>query len=241
VAVQLAVNGSRTRREHAAVPLTAREIAADAAAAWEAGARSVHVHPRDEQGAPILDPAVMDRVLQEIRSRSAIAVGMTTEQSIVPDIDARLAMLGRWPAVDFASVNVAEPGWRRVAEVLLDKGIGIEAGVWSERDVAELAASGFADRVLRVLVEPFESGTGDVLRRIAAIHARLDREGIPAPRLQHTEDASAWDAITDAVRRGHDTRVGLEDTLTLPDGTLAPDNAALVRAAITLAGQESRI
>ncbi|MGN6634958.1 MAG: 3-keto-5-aminohexanoate cleavage protein [Oryzihumus sp.] len=33
------------------------------------------------------------------------------------------------------------------------------------------------------------------------------------------------------MRRGLDTRVGLEDTLRLPDGTPAPDNAALVAAA----------
>jgi uncharacterized protein (DUF849 family) len=47
-----------------------------------------------------------------------------------------------------------------------------------------------------------------------------------------------WILIEDAVRRGLDTRVGLEDTLYLPDGSHAPGNAALVRAARDLgAGQ----
>ncbi|MGH8834449.1 MAG: 3-keto-5-aminohexanoate cleavage protein [Actinomycetes bacterium] len=32
-----------------------------------------------------------------------------------------------------------------------------------------------------------------------------------------------------------DTRIGLEDTLVLPDGSVAPDNAALVAAAVALA------
>ncbi len=37
-----------------------------------------------------------------------------------------------------------------------------------------------------------------------------------------------------AVRLGLDTRIGLEDTLTLPGGTRAPDNTALVAAATRL-------
>ena len=30
------------------------------------------------------------------------------------------------------------------------------------------------------------------------------------------------------------TRIGMEDTLKLPDGSVAPDNAALVSAAVSL-------
>ena len=52
-----------------------------------------------------------------------------------------------------------------------------------------------------------------------------------APRLQHGEDDNAWSALEDAVRRGVDTRIGLEDVLVLPDGSWAHDNAALVAAA----------
>jgi len=44
--------------------------------------------------------------------------------------------------------------------------------------------------------------------------------------------AAAWAFIELAARRGcYDTRVGLEDTLVLPDGTRARDNAELVAAA----------
>jgi len=40
-----------------------------------------------------------------------------------------------------------------------------------------------------------------------------------------------WPVIDHAASRGYDTRVGLEDTLTRPDGTTAYDNADLIRAA----------
>ena len=38
-----------------------------------------------------------------------------------------------------------------------------------------------------------------------------------------------------AITAGHDIRVGLEDTLVLPDGNRARDNAELVAAAAAMA------
>lgn len=48
----------------------------------------------------------------------------------------------------------------------------------------------------------------------------------------HGEGQSAWSLIDLAVSLGAATRVGLEDTFHLPDGSRAADSAALVRAAI---------
>jgi uncharacterized protein (DUF849 family) len=234
VFIQLALNGSRTRAEHPAVPLDPAEIAADTAAAYRLGVRSVHVHPRDANGDQTLDPDTVAEVTSRIRQLCPIAVGFTTQQDIVPDLTSRLEMIRAWPPVDFASVNISEPGWQQVAEVLIEAGSGIEAGVWSEADADELVESGLAPAVLRVLVEPMGTGPRDALIRIADIHHRLDRLGVAAPRLQHTENESAWTVVEDALRNKHHTRVGLEDELTLPDGSAPTDNAALVAAALAL-------
>jgi uncharacterized protein (DUF849 family) len=43
-----------------------------------------------------------------------------------------------------------------------------------------------------------------------------------------------WPLVVDAFRRGHDTRVGFEDSILLPDGSPAQSNAELVRAAMEL-------
>jgi hypothetical protein len=73
---------------------------------------------------------------------------------------------------------------------------------------------------------------------VGEIHEILDRAGLRAPRLQHGDGALTWILIEDAGRRRLDTRVGLEDTVYLPDGSRAPGNAALVWAARDLgAGQ----
>jgi aminoglycoside/choline kinase family phosphotransferase len=90
-----------------------------------------------------------------------------------------------------------------------------------------------AGRVTRVLIEVGEAqaGRADALPMVSAIHEILDRAGVSAPRLQHGDGELTWMLIEDAVRRGLDTRVGLEDTLRLPDGSRARGNADLVAAA----------
>ncbi|MEU8170360.1 3-keto-5-aminohexanoate cleavage protein [Micromonospora sp. NPDC049004] len=52
------------------------------------------------------------------------------------------------------------------------------------------------------------------------------------PVLLHAEGPATWAVLVEAVSRGLHTRIGLEDTLLLPDGTTAPGNAALVTAAL---------
>jgi uncharacterized protein (DUF849 family) len=54
------------------------------------------------------------------------------------------------------------------------------------------------------------------------------------PVLLHAEGSAVWAVLREAVRLGLHTRVGLEDTRMMPDGTMAPDNRALVEAALTI-------
>src|SRR5437764_596651 len=55
--------------------------------------------------------------------------------------------------------------------------------------------------------------------------------GIGLEQVHHGDGVANWHVMARAVRRGHGTRAGLEDTTVLPDGRLAPDNASLVRVA----------
>ena len=116
----------------------------------------------------------------------------------------------------------------QVVRLLLDRGIGVEAGIWTARSAEILLNSGFADECLRVLIEPAE-GPGDARTNLAEIETVLDR--VSRPRLLHGLGASAWEFIKLAAERTYDTRTGFEDTLQLPDGSLAKSNAELVAAA----------
>ena len=55
--------------------------------------------------------------------------------------------------------------------------------------------------------------------------------GLSAPVLLHGEDGGAWPVLRLAAQLGLDMRIGLEDVLVLPDGSVPAGNAALVRAA----------
>jgi uncharacterized protein (DUF849 family) len=227
--LQAALNGPWTKDDHPAVPLSADELARDAAACVAAGAGAVHLHPRDDEGRERLDAAVVDAVVERVRA-AGVPVGVSTGAWIEPDLERRVALVGAWTAPDYASVNLSEDGAGQVMGALLDAGVGIEAGVWSVEDAERLAATGLAARVLRVLVEPVDAGAG-ALAVVEAIHDALDRVGVSAPRLQHGDGEATWVLLRDATRRGIDTRIGLEDTQHEPDGTRTAGNEALVRAA----------
>ncbi len=142
--------------------------------------------------------------------------------------------MSRWKTLpDFASVNVHEEGAFDLITLLRDRGIVVEAGVWNGRAARILRESGLAHDCLRVLIEPAED-SADAMSNFLEIEAVLG--SLSASRLLHGLDASAWTFVALAARRGYDTRTGLEDTLRLPDGTLAGNNAALVAATREMVG-----
>ena len=242
--VQAALNGDRTREDHATVPISVEELVRDAVACVAAGAGALHLHPRDAEGRESLDGAVVDAVVRQVREACGMPVGVTTGAWIEPDLARRLAMIRTWTAPDYTSVNISEPGWTEVMRALIERGIGIEAGVWTVEDAEALGASGLGNRVLRVLVEPGELQVGEsvagALALVEAIHRTLDQAGINAPRLQHADGAVTWAVLEDAIRRGVDTRIGLEDTLHGPDGEVVAGNAELVRIACRMREHTSR-
>ena len=236
--LQAALNGDRTKAEHVATPVSVEELARDAAACVAAGARAIHLHPRDSEGRQTLEADVVDEVVKKVRGACGVPVGTTTSAEIEPDPERRLGLVRAWREPDYASVNLSEPGALELMEALVGIGVGIEAGVWTVEDAERLAATGFGERVTRILVEPGElqlrdSGdkVADALGLVKDIHGELDELGLASPRLQHGDGRVTWVLLRDAVRRGLDTRVGLEDTLHGPNGERTTGNEALVRAA----------
>jgi uncharacterized protein (DUF849 family) len=237
--LKAAINGKRMRNEHAAIPMTPHQQAMEAAAAVAAGAGAIHVHPRDTDGRESLAPDDLAATLEAIRAACpSTPVGVSTGAWILPDVDQRLALIGAWEILpDFAGVNFYEPGAVKVARLLLGKGIAVEAGIWNVGAAQRLRRSGLSEHCLRLLLEPAQE-PGDPHARLRRIDSAL--AGVQGQRLLHGFDAMAWVFIELAAMRGYDTRVGLEDTLVLPDGTCARDNAELVAAARRILVQQKR-
>lgn len=231
--LQAALNGARRREEHPALPLSSPDLADAAAKAVAAGAVSIHFHVRDTRGLESLAAEDMTRALSAMRTTiPGIPIGVSTGAWILPHTEQRHQTVAAWSTVpDFASVNFDEPGAELLASLLLSKGIGIEAGVANVTAADRLVRSGLAPRCLRALVEPQAQELATALETIRDIEATLTKAGVTLPWLLHGVDRTAWPLIAEAATRGHGTRVGFEDTLTLPDGAMAESNAVLVQEA----------
>jgi uncharacterized protein (DUF849 family) len=231
--LQAALNGARRREDHPALPTTAAELADAAARSVAAGAVAIHVHARDERGIESVAPPDVARVVAALRTAvPGIPVGVSTGAWIMPETELRHQTVSAWDQLpDYASVNFDEPGAERLAQLLLSRGVGIEAGLARPAAAERLVRSGLAPRCLRVLIEPQAQQLDLALRTVAEIEALLDAAGVTLPRLLHGIDRTAWPMIAEAAARGYDTRIGFEDTLTLPDGSLAASNAVLVTLA----------
>jgi len=80
----------------------------------------------------------------------------------------------------------------------------------------------------------------EALATAQSIEQVLEDAGVTTPRLLHGKDATAWPMLEYAFSRGYATRIGLEDTLMLPDGRIARDNAELVQAACSFGTRSVR-
>lgn len=225
--------------DHPAAPVSPAELARDARAVVEAGAQAIHIHPRSGSGEQSLDAADVLPAVAAIRAAvPGVPIGVTTGIWVANDDPSRrLELVRGWDGPDipdFASINMNEEGIVPLAALLSSRGIGIEAGVWRPDEVDTLATSGFADSVIRVLIEPEESRGSEAVGTVVEVEAALDQHGISAPTVAHGYDLATWDVIRRCVALDRGFRIGLEDTTVLPDGSPAAGNADLVAAAVAL-------
>jgi uncharacterized protein (DUF849 family) len=233
--IQAALNGTRAPGDHAALPTSPQQLARDAKAVVEAGARALHVHARDADGRESLDPAATDGAVAALREAvPEVELSLSTGLWITGgDVQARYDAIRGWSELpDCVSLNVAEEGWRELGELLAEREIWIELGLFAPSHPERAADSGLLQHCRRALVEPQETSPETAVTTAGAIDGMLEREGIGLPQLHHGTDHTTWAVLDAAHRRGREIRIGFEDTLWLPDARLADSNAALVAAAV---------
>ncbi|MFD7960804.1 3-keto-5-aminohexanoate cleavage protein [Streptomyces zaomyceticus] len=218
--------------------MSPESLAESAARAVAAGAREVRVHPRTPCGGTSLSPRVLAPVLASVRAAVGAPVRVTTDTAAEPDPGRLPERIRSWDVLpDLVSVDWHEPGAEEVAAALLERGIGVEAALWARTDgPARFARSPLAPLVLRVVARtPAPNPETGASAEAAAYSLLAELEpGLPpgTPVLLHGEDGGAWPVLRLARRLGLAARIGLEDTLLLPDGTPARSNAELVTAAL---------
>ena len=224
--IKACLNGDRTRADHPGVPLTPDELGRDAAAAVAAGADALHIHPRAATELETLEYVDVHAAVAALRRDCpGVPVGVSTREGILPDLDERLRLIAAWEEVAFASVNFHEEGAERVADLLLARGIGVEAGLFTPDAARKYLAWG--GPVVRVLVEaiPGVSPGSDGIAAARAVLELLPPDGA----LVHGENEWAWPVLRWAQTKGYDVRAGLEDMLTGPEGQPVQSNVDVLR------------
>ncbi len=251
--IKAAINGGRTKAEHRAVPVSPHEQAAAVAECLNAGAGAVHLHVRytssDENLQSEAESLYAKDVAQTLLAVLPVApksqIGITTGAWILPDPAARLEAVAAWDVLPgFASVNFSEDGAVDLARLLLSRGVDVEvglcdadaAGVFLEAGLVNQQPSGSlhmsTPRCIRVLLEPQEQNIERALETVVAIEKTLNSKAIELPRLLHGTETTVWPMMDEAIARGYDVRVGLEDTLLMPDERIVRDNTELITEAV---------
>lgn len=251
-AIAVAPNGARrTKADHPRLPMNAAEIARDAAEALEAGAAMIHLHVRDGDGAHTLDVTLYREAVKAVRETigddlvvqvTTEAVGRHTPQEQIAVID----------ALEPESVSIAlreilpEGDDERAAAALFER--MEKAGTLHQIIVYEAAELTRIDALCARGVLP------SAPLAVLGVLGRYTEQGATAAEFDAFVAAGIsrhqWmlcafgpretEFMARAALAGGHARVGFENNLWLPDGSLAPSNAAIVAATASAAGESRR-
>lgn len=238
--IMVALNGARRgKSDHPAIPLTAAEIVAEAARCAALGADWLHLHVRDDAGRHSLDPGRYRETLQELsRHLPGLAVQVTTEAAGRYGVADQLHVLDQLrPRA--ASISVREIArdpelaprlYRTCAEadtevqhILYDRSDLHQLEDWWHQGIVP-RAMGSVLFVLGRYDPPRPAQTVDLDMFLGALPDGISRW--MACAFGPTEQA----VLAHAARRGGDLRIGFENNIHRPDGTLAQSNAANLSA-----------
>lgn len=240
----VAPNGARkTKADHPALPLTADEIARDAAACHAAGAALIDLHIRDKAGKHLLDAEAFRAATAAIRREAGddLIVQITTESVGIYLPGYQMAMV-REARPEACSVAIREivpgpPAEREAAAFfawMAREGVTPQFVLYTADEVrrfTELRQRGIvpdtARFVLYLLGRYSANQTSDPLD-LAPFLAAAPRDWHWAVCAFGAREGTV--ALTAAVLGGH-SRVGFENNVRLGDGSVAPGNAALVEQA----------
>ncbi|MGV3725309.1 3-keto-5-aminohexanoate cleavage protein [Hydrogenophaga sp.] len=253
VVICVAPNGARrTRKDHPALPMTAAELGAEAAACLAAGATVMHLHVRNEQGSHSLD---VDRYRAAIDSVHACTQGrllvqVTTEAVGIYQPAEQMEVVQRLkPAAASVAIRELVPhasahaDAARFFEWCALNRVALQFIVYTPQEAAtlqQMARRGElgCDRpnalfVLGRYTEGQRSSATDVLPFLAA-----------------WDNTSPWSVcafgptealcMTAAMGLGGHVRVGFENNLQRADGSTALNNADLVSNVAAIARHSGR-
>ena len=246
-----------TRKQSPYIPYTAEEIAEEARRAVEAGAAIVHIHARQDNGMPAfdvesyakIDAAVKAACDDVIINYSTGAIGIDRETRIhqvtalKPDMAAlnmgsmNYAIYSRKAKTFYHDHVFANP----FTDIQFFLGTMNEAGTRPEMECFDTGHINNANPLidLGILQPPFQfSLILGVLGGIPASTKNLVHQVDQLPDNSFWQvigiGTKQWKWVAAALSMGGNVRVGLEDNLYLPDGSVAKSNGESVAKVVEL-------
>jgi 3-keto-5-aminohexanoate cleavage enzyme len=262
VVITCAISGALANRDQCpAIPYTPAEYAAEARRIVDEGGVHIHIHARRPDGTPSYEiedfAAIHDAIRAEVGDAAILNFSTGT---VGVSVEKRIAYLRACPpevaALNMGSMNYAKYSPRRkdfvfstifpnpfdeIIELLKAmKELGIKpehecfdlghvGSLWPLIDMGVLEPPLHADFVMGVT-----GGVRATARNLAAMADNLP-EGVDAHWGVIGISRVQWTMLAAALSLGGSIRVGLEDNLYLPDGTMARSNGDLVAKARAMA------
>lgn len=243
VLIAVAPNGARrSRRDHAALPLTPDEIAETALSCAQAGAAMLHLHVRDDEGRHCLDPwrhekaiaavkrRVGDKMLIQVSSEGAGMFTADQQMAAVKALMPECVSLGLREYIKDASA--IETG-ARFLEVLYRNKTLVQYILYGPDDIhwyEHLCQQGIIPGETHMLL--FVLGRyGKQAGHPSQLAEYLEALERPSPWMVCAFGSDELSVMEEAVRLGGHCRVGFENNLEVKLGITAADNAELVGSA----------
>lgn len=231
--LQVALNGDGA---YSAAPRQLDKLTREAQLSVAAGAESIHFHPYDAQEKETFDPGCCGQAIRAIREACpSIPLSLSTSATIEANPEVRYRLVSSWTELpDLVTANMGEAGILDLCDLLLARGVEIEAGLLCLADAHLFISSGIAPFCRRVLVEPLDTDINTAVRHAQSIGQLVLEAGINLQQVHHGYGIACWAVNQQALRHGHGIRTGLEDTDVLPNGQVVSSNAELVAMAAKL-------
>lgn len=231
--LKIALNGARPKAESEYLPHSLNEIEREVTLLYKNGCKVFHIHSYGSNGRESLRPGDVDNLVLRVKNISAdIMFGISSGDWIEPDLEKRISYIKNWKYVpDFASVNMIEESALVISDILISRGVMIEAGLNEEKATEIFAKSNIRNNCCRILIEPEEENLAAAAKTISEIEKILDSNKIMIPRLLHGFNSVSWNLLREAKNRGYDGRIGMEDTLYLENGKKVTGNLELFNEA----------
>jgi 3-keto-5-aminohexanoate cleavage enzyme len=246
------VGAEVTRAQTPHVPITAAEIAREAARCREAGAAVIHLHVRNPDGTPSQATALFREAIEAIRATTDVIVQASTGGAVGMSIDERCGPLAARPemaTLNCGSLNFGDdvfvnrrPEIRTIAERIRAAGSVPELECYEVGHVHEALALLQQGLLAQPLHFQFVLG---VPGGIAA------REDVLRFLVSQLPEGASWGVaavgrhqrpMTElAIALGGNARVGLEDNIYLDKGVLSEGSAPLVARAAAFARDLGRV